>query len=374
MVNSLKYIFLILIVLVNCSIIDDDQKSENRKQNLGIIAGLVVYQNLSNTPSTKAAYLTSLNDNSISTFSVQNADTLELKLVQTLNLSNVRDTVVSRNKKYLFASTSTGMNSYAVDSSNYSLSLIDFKNIGVDLGKVCTSKNGNYLYSISAISTGLISIFSTNASNGNLTHLKNVSAGSFPSEILCTEKYVFVVNRTTNFLTQFTINSESGDLTQSRTIATDTAPSALAITPDFKYLYVTNSTSNTVSIYGLNYDSGVITASGTVSAIGTYPTAVTISSDNKYLYVSNNTSNTISSFAINEANGTLTNIATVSGVTGAVNTELDGTGAYLLAGNQSSPGAVSLIKLDKIGGVTLQKSFYMERNALGRSISSYIKE
>lgn len=364
-----------MLVLLNCNIVSKDKDKDNRNEKIGLLAGILASQpTAASTPQTKAVYLASVNDNSISTFTVQNADSLELKLIQTLSLSNVRDTVVSRNKKYLYASTSIGMASYSIDTTTYSLSLIESKNIGVDSGKLCTSKNGNYLYSISANSSGLISIYGTNTTNGALTHIRNVSAGSFPSEILCTEKYVFVVNRTTNLLTQFTINTDSGDLTQSRTIATDTAPSAIAITSDLKYLYVTNSTSNTVSVYGFNNETGVITASGSVSAIGTYSAAVTIASDNKYLYVSNNTSNSISSFSINQTNGSLTNIATVTGVTGAVNSELDATGAYLFAGNQSSPGAVSLIKLDKIGGVNLQKSYYMERNALGRSISTFIKE
>jgi DNA-binding beta-propeller fold protein YncE len=84
-----------------------------------------------------------------------------------------------------------------------------------------------------------------------------------------------------------------GALTAVGTIAAGSNPQGITISPDGASVYVVNFSSNTVSQYSRNLTTGALTAVGTIAA-GSSPYDITISPDGASVYVVNYTGNNVS--------------------------------------------------------------------------------
>jgi 6-phosphogluconolactonase (cycloisomerase 2 family) len=261
------------------------------------------------------------------------------------------------------------------------------------------SDNNEYFY-VTNFGSTTVSVYDVDATTGELTNQRNVTAGSKPSgiDLHPSGEYLYVGNPFSSNISLFDIDS-SGDLTKRTDVAgmlTDSwvevhpsgnyiyytnqffggyigvkdiagdgslsnmrsynssvnNPVYLKIHPSGDYLYLSNKDSNNILIWEINSVNGNLTAATPVSiATGTGPWGIEINSTGELLYVVNSDSDDLYVFSINISDGSLTNLQTISTGEYPVFVTLDPTEQFLYVSNRVDDN-VSIFKVNGDGTVS----------------------
>ena len=156
-----------------------------------------------------------------------------------------------------------------------------------------------------------VSIYTVNATTGQLRHNGYVAAGSNPSSVTIAPsgKFAYVANYGSANISAYTINTTTGALTSiGADVAAGINPHSVTVDPSGKFAYVANQTSRTVSAYTIDAVTGALTSVGADVATGVAPQSVTVDPSGKFAYVANGGGTTISAYAIHATSGVLTPI------------------------------------------------------------------
>ena len=159
-----------------------------------------------------------------------------------------------------------------------------------------------------------VSIYTVNATTGQLRHNGYVAAGSYPSSVTLhpSGKFAYVANFYSNDVSAYTINTTTGALTSiGATVAAGRSPQSVTVDPSGKFAYVANQTSRTVSAYTIDAVTGALTSVGADVATGVAPQSVTVDPSGKFAYVANGGGTTISAYTIDATTGALSSISAV---------------------------------------------------------------
>jgi uncharacterized repeat protein (TIGR01451 family) len=223
---------------------------------------------------------------------------------------------------------------YTVNASTGQLRANGYVAAGVSPSAVAVDSTGSFAY---VASSSGVSAFSISASTGALVGLGAVAAGNQPSAVAvdATGRFVYVANGASNDVSVFTINATTGALTGvGPRVVAGAGPDAIAIDPLSRFVYVCNRASNTVLAYSITQSTGALTAIGSAVATGTGPSSVTIDVSGRFVYVTNQTSNDISAYSINQSTGALTSVGpTVPAGSGPVSIGTESTGRFAYAAN-----------------------------------------
>ncbi len=147
-------------------------------------------------------------------------------------------------------------------------------------------------------------------SDGNLVFSGELSTGTYPSSVTVDQsgQFVYVVNESSNSISVYAIDQTDGTLTAVTSVAAGTYPTSIITVklPVGEFAYVTNTGDNTISVYTIDTTDGTLTALGTPVAAGAYPSSIAIDNplNGKFAYVANMGGGTILVFKINP-DGTL---------------------------------------------------------------------
>jgi 6-phosphogluconolactonase (cycloisomerase 2 family) len=204
---------------------------------------------------------------------------------------------------------------YTVNASTGQLRDDSYVVVGKKPASAIVTPNGSFLYVANSGSSN-VSAFSVNAQNGSLTVVTGspFAAKTGPSAVATDPagKFLFVANKTSGDISAYTINSSTGALTavSGSPFVAGTSPVALAVDPSGKFLYVANSGSGNVSAYTINSSDGALTPiSGAPFEAGTTPAGISIAPSGKFVYVANTGSNNVSGYSLNTTSGVLTAIS-----------------------------------------------------------------
>ena len=123
-----------------------------------------------------------------------------------------------------------------------------------------------------------------------------------------TPRFAYVANSNDNTVSIYTVNATTGQLRHNGYVVAGASPISVTVDPSGKFAYVANSNDNTVSIYTVNASTGALTSIGAAVAAGISPRSVTVDPSGKFAYVANIASNDISAYTINAGTGALTSI------------------------------------------------------------------
>lgn len=177
---------------------------------------------------------------------------------------------------------------------------------------LAVNPSGKNLY-VSNSDIDKISMFSIDASTGELAYVDSYSAGDYPykSTVSADGRYLYVVNVSGSSVSAFSIDAVTGALALAGTYATGSTPTCVALDPSHSHAYVTNGGGNTITAYTIDSGTGALTpVNGTVLGssyvTGAYPNSVAVDLTGTYLAVANSNSNTASIFSIAPGTGVLT--------------------------------------------------------------------
>ena len=121
-------------------------------------------------------------------------------------------------------------------------------------------------------------------------------------------RFAYVPNFKDNTVSIYTVNASTGQLRDNGYVLAGHGPGEVTLAGNF--LYVSNFTSNNISAYSVNPSTGVLEAvAGSPFAAGTGPTSLRVSGNGKFLFVSNYTSNNVWAYRINSSTGALSPVA-----------------------------------------------------------------
>jgi len=267
------------------------------------------------------------------------------------------------------------------------------------------------LYSVNE-GPGMVSAFSVNPTNGNLTLLNQLSSGGgapayimvdrsgsnvlvanynggsvsvFPIQtngrlgaatahvqhpgtaphphcvtIDSSNHFAFVCDKGLDQIRSYIFDPIAGTLTTNTTLITSVAagsgPRHMAFDPLFKRAYLICETASI--IIGFNFDptNGVLTPFQTVSTLppsgfsGNTTAEIAVHSSGKFVYGSNRGYNTIVVYSVNPADGTLTNVQQQTTGMTPRNFAIDPTGAYCIVAGQNS-NDIRLYKINQDTGL-----------------------
>jgi len=203
---------------------------------------------------------------------------------------------------------------------------------GTDPSAIAITPNGAFAYITDKVD-GTVTEYNVDASSGALTNPVSYPVGTAPSDLgitnlmagsLPASNFLYVANSGSNNVSAFSIcdnqsttcASADGGLTAvGSPFAAGLGPVAMAIDPSSKFLYVVDKQSNQVSQYKISTGTGVLTPFSAASiSTGTTPVWITTRSGttvqstggtNTFLYVANQGSDTISIFNYDSTIGLL---------------------------------------------------------------------
>ena len=196
---------------------------------------------------------------------------------------------------------------------------------------------------------GQISIYKLDAAAGQLSLVKSVGAGNYPSFIAVDPKnaHLYAVNEPDAKVAAFTIDQKTGDLTLlNRVSSGGDGPAFISVDHSGKYVMVANYDGGTSRVFPITADGSFGAASDSKSP-GMYSHQILTDPANKFAFVVNLGSNTISQYVFDATNGTLTanSVPSVKAATGAGPRHLafhpSGKFAYLLAETKYTLSAYS---------------------------------
>jgi len=89
-------------------------------------------------------------------------------------------------------------------------------------------------------------------------------------------RFAYVANQLDNSVSMYTVNASTGQLRHHGYVAAGTGPVSVTVDASGKFAYVANYISNNISAYSLNASTGALTAvAGSPFAAGTWPNSVT---------------------------------------------------------------------------------------------------
>lgn len=189
----------------------------------------------------------------------------------------------------------------------------DSKSVG-GRGSIGPGTTATYLVSTDGSQVGVQSINPA----GSLTPILGppYQAGSNPSNAVVTPdgKFIYVLNRGSNSITQFSIAKDGTLKTTAADILTGTLPLSIAVDASQKFVAVANPTSNNISIYTIGTSGSLSQFSASPFLTGNSPVAVTINGN--FVYAIGPTS--IAVIAVDPINFTLTSVAGSPFAAGAV--------------------------------------------------------
>lgn len=165
-----------------------------------------------------------------------------------------------------------------------------------------------------------VSIYTVNASTGQLRHNGYVATGNIPYSVSVdpSGRFAYVANLGGNSVSTYAINASTGALSRvGADVATGTAPYSVTVHPSGRFAYAASEASETVSAYRIDASSGALTQIDCGGGVGCYganfatgssPFPVTVDPSGKFAYVVNNGSNDISAYAINASSGALVRV------------------------------------------------------------------
>ncbi len=230
-------------------------------------------------------------------------------------------------------------------------------------GKFAYVTNSGDVYDYGNESDGNVAMYTIDATTGALTTTGTINGNCpglcFPSSVVVdpSGKFAYVATGNTpgsgGSVSMYTINATNGALTSIGTIAAGTDPGSLAVDPAGEFAYVTNSGSNDVSMYTINATNGALTSIGTIAA-GTDPVSVAVDPAGEFAYVTNSNSNDASMYTIDAATGALTFIGSIAAGTNPVSVAVDPAGKFAYVANwtgSNTDGSVSMYTIDATTGV-----------------------
>jgi len=201
-----------------------------------------------------------------------------------------------------------------------------------------------------------VSIFSVNASTGQLRHNGYVAAGTNPHSVTVdpSGKFAYVANNGSNNVSAYTIDASTGALTSVGAVAAGSVPYSVTVAPSGKYVYVASSGSG-VYAFLINTGTGALSAvAGSPFAAGTNPQSVAVDPTGKFAYAANYGSDDVSAYTINSGTGALSSIgATVPAGTQPYSVTVDPSGKFAYAANFGS-NDVSVYSINAGSGVLTQ--------------------
>jgi 6-phosphogluconolactonase (cycloisomerase 2 family) len=155
-------------------------------------------------------------------------------------------------------------------------------------------------------------------------------------------RFAYVANISSNTVSVYTVNATTGQLRNNGYVLAGTNPESVTVDPSGRFAYVANSGSNNISAYSINAITGDLTpVTGSPYAAGSNPSYMTVDPSGRFAYVANQTSNNISGFAIDGSTGALTPVtgSPFASGQGPIPIAIDPTGRFLYVGNEDdSPG------------------------------------
>jgi YD repeat-containing protein len=212
------------------------------------------------------------------------------------------------------------------------------------------SGDGAFLY-VLASSDNSLSVFSRNATTGQLTFVQRIQDGvggvdglAGAQSLAVIGNHLYVASEADNSLTHFNRNATTGQLTffQKITVA---GAAAVAAAPDGISVHVISSTTGNLVSYRRNATTGSLTSPTTVSGATSFltgPQALIVSPDNKHVYAVGRVNNSLAYFVRNTSTGVLTYQSTLVNGISASNmvepTEITMTpdGAYIIVSSGRS--------------------------------------
>ena len=216
---------------------------------------------------------------------------------------------------------STGVATYTINATSGALTFTGMVLVDGYAVSVAVHPSGKFAYAPNANSipgsSGNVSMYTIDATTGELTSIGTVAAGTIAAEpnpnamaVDPTGKFAYVANSGASDVSMYSINATTGLLTSVGLIDAGTTPLSVAVDPSGKFAYVTNAGSNDVSMYTIDSTTGALTQIGTIAA-GKIPTSIAIYPSGMFAYVANSNSNDISIYSIDAATGALTLIGTM---------------------------------------------------------------
>jgi len=154
-----------------------------------------------------------------------------------------------------------------------------------------------------------VSIYTVNASTGQLRDNGYVLAGHGPGEATLAGSFLYVSNFTSNNISAYSVNPSTGALEQvaGSPFTAGTGPTSLRVSVNGRFLFVSNYTSNNVWTYKINSTTGALSpVAGSPFAAGAGPYFVATEPSGRYLYVANSLGDDISGYKIDATKGALT--------------------------------------------------------------------
>lgn len=260
--------------------------------------------------------------------------------------------------------TSLTSGAFDVTPALGSLTLVGVVPVGDSPNFPAMTNDGRFLY-VPLFNDNQVRAYSVDAGSGGLTELTNSPFGGFskPAAAAITpdDGSLFITNAMSAVLTTFSVNSSNGDLTATGSAATGSNPLRGEVTPDGSFFYVTNFFSHTLSGYNVLPGSLLSElASSPETASGFGPDSLTISPDGLFLYTSNG-----NVYSINSGNGDLTELLASPFVDAVGEPELDAGGNLLFVFDSASGTFRSLLRNPTTGVPTLADSFSLGSASLG---------
>ncbi len=223
---------------------------------------------------------------------------------------------------------------------------------------VALHPSGQFVYVLNQQTTGSVSMFKVNASNGALTLIASaVAAGDTPSAIAPDPlgRFAYVTNLNSGTISMYAINAATGLLTPigTGTMAAGTQPDSIALDPLGKFVFVTNRGSSNISMFSVNATTGALSpiGAGTVGSGGSNPNAVVIDPSGRFAYVAN-ADGTIATFTIDASTGALTAGASASAGTSPSAIAIDPTGRFAYVANSGSNNVSAFAINNSTGALT----------------------
>lgn len=174
---------------------------------------------------------------------------------------------------------------------------------------VATHINGKFLYVAHSDANSPISAYTLDASTGAMSLISNYDNGGSANDVTIDPqgRFLFLADAS-GYVIAYTINQTTGALTFIASYAAGTEPWAVTVDPSAKYVYVLSQRSNNISAYSINQNTGALTSIGNYAAGWGY--SLTVDPTGQFLYsASVLNAKRIQAYSINPATGALSFIA-----------------------------------------------------------------
>lgn len=263
-------------------------------------------------------FVTDLRSGAIFTYQI-NPQTGALAQFGTTSLGASYSVVIHPFGAWLYAAVpdgAAGIYAFNVNAATGALTPVSgspFSSFGSYPSNIVLDPAGQFAF-VSNNSSGTVAAFSINASNGQLTLIGTVPAGTpGNAAVALSSKSLYVMDDLTHVIRAFTIAGTGSLAALSTPIFQGVSnPLMPAISPNGNFLYVPNWSTggtvapNTVSAFSIDPSTGLLAAvAGSPFATGAEPASVSIDSQGQFAYVANQAPNDISVFALNSSSGAM---------------------------------------------------------------------